>query len=104
MLGEQDQRKLPNDAAIVVVEVMKFVHHDRADILKLGIVAEQIIQKNFRDHNADRGFGVDAAVARNQPDALSPEPPVLNLVLKLTKLLVGQRDQGRGVIEWPAGI
>ena len=104
MPGEQRQRQLPNDATLGFIEIMKLIHHHRADIREVECVGvQQAIQQHFGHNNLDLRVGVDATVSRNQSYAVAPIPPALHGILKFHQFLVRQGDQRRRIIDDLAG-
>ncbi len=78
---------------------MELVHDDRKHILEGKVVGmQQSIQQDLGHDDENRGIGVHLAVPSDQSDVVCREAPPHRRLLQLSKLLLGERDQRRGVI------
>ena len=105
-MGRQHaQGQLPDDAALRVGEVVELVHDDGRDVAEVeGLRVEQAVEQDLGDDDEDAGLGVDAAVAGDEADVVGLEAPAHGRLLHLVELLLGQRDERRGVIDDAAGV
>ncbi len=102
---QESQRQLPHDTALPIGEVVKLVHHDGRDIGEVERRrVQQAVQQDFRHHDQHPRLRVDPPVAGDQPDVIGSEPPADGGLLHLLKLLLGQRDQRRGVVSHATGV
>ncbi len=65
---------------------------------------QQAIEQDFGDDDEDAGVGIDAAIAGDEADVVGLEAPAHGRLLHLVKLLFGQGDERRGVIDDAAGV
>ena len=99
------ERQFPDDAALRIGEVVKFVHDDGRDVVEIeALRMQQAIEQNLGDDDEDAGVGIDAAIAGDEADVVGLEAPTHGRVLHLLELLLGQRDERRGVIGDVAGV
>ncbi len=104
MLWEKRQCKLPDNAALRVVEVVELVHDHGADVVKPHFAAEKMVKEDLRDHHANMGIGVLPSISGDQPDLIALEAPSFRLVLEFAELLVGKRYKRRRVVEALPGV
>ena len=65
---------------------------------------QQAVEQDLGDDDEDAGVGVDAAIAGDEADVVGAEAPAHGRLLHLVELLLGQRDERRGVIGDAAGV
>ena len=91
-----NDRFFPDGASLGIVHVVALVQHHgfhiRQWIVMLIRLGVKHVPEDFRGHHHDRGFAIDAEIACHQADVLGAE-----LLAEITKLLIGQRLQRRGV-------
>ncbi|MFM8583863.1 MAG: DEAD/DEAH box helicase, partial [Planctomycetaceae bacterium] len=57
-----------------------------------------LTEQNFGDHHEDGGLGIDPAIARDKTDLLGGASPADDAVGEFAELLLGERDERRGVV------
>jgi len=109
--GQHGQGQLPDDAALGVGEAVELVHDDTADVGEVEHLAaggaalvQQAVKEDFGHDDEDAGVGVDAAVAGDEADVVRGEAPADGTGLHLLELLLGERDEGRGVVGDGVGV
>ena len=105
-MGRQHaERQFPDDAALLVGEVVELVHDDGRDVVEIeALRMQQAIEQDFGHDDEDAGVGIDAAIAGDEADVVGLEAPAHGRFLHLVELLLGQGDERRGVINDAAGV
>ena len=99
MAWQQTQTELPNDAPFAIVEAVKLIHHDSPHVVEVkGFFVQQSVQQNLRDDDQNLRARIHFPVSSHQANFIRIETPLDNFLLNLAKLLIGQRDQRRRVV------
>ena len=99
------ERQFPDDAALRVGEAVELVHDDGRDAGEVErLRVQQAIEQDLGDDDEDAGVGIDAAIAGDEADVVGREAPADGGRLHLAELLLGQRDERRGVVGDGAGV
>ena len=105
MSRQHAERQFPDDAALLIGEVVELVHNDGRDVTEVeALLVQQAIQQDFGHDDEDASVRIDAAVAGDEADVVGLEAPAHGRFLHLVELLFGQGDQRRGVINDAAGM
>ena len=99
MFGQEREGQLPDDASIVVVEEVKFVHHHTGELVDAFLAGDQVIEQDLRHHDPDAGVWIDPSIAGNEADGLPGKSPVFRPTLELAEFLIGEGNKRRGIVE-----
>lgn len=102
---QKAQRQLPDDATLGIGEAVKLIHdHGRHLAEVKGLFVQEAIEQDLRNHDEDAGARIDFAIAGDQADIVRGETPADGEFLEFIELLLGERNEGRGVIGNRAGV